>query len=287
MKTKDLPVLKQKVLDILPITQAEMWKTLGIPNRDGSTLVTLMLKENLIRRTKQDKSFLLERINGNGGINEDKRSGEEELELKRNGEEELELKRKADEELELKRKGEEELELKRKGEEELELKRKADEEIKAKEELKRKADEELKRNAEEELKVKEELKRNAEEELKRKTQAVEMLVLGGKNQPKDSKYLRQKALEILPIKQSEMWKTLGISSSACARLVDSMLKENLITRKKSNNTFIIEKLDKNKKERKLDFSALLSNKKRFSPCAGCELECDAASCLLLSNWIME
>ena len=66
MKTKDLPDLKQKVLDMLPITQSEMWKKLGIPNRDGSSLVNIMLKENLITRKKQDKSFLLERSNGNG-----------------------------------------------------------------------------------------------------------------------------------------------------------------------------------------------------------------------------
>lgn len=68
MKTKDVPNLKQKVLDMLPITQAEIWKSLGIGSRDGSSLITIMLEENLVKRTRVDRTFLIEKTNGNGRV---------------------------------------------------------------------------------------------------------------------------------------------------------------------------------------------------------------------------
>lgn len=61
MKTKDIPIFRQKVLDVLPITQAEVGKILGIGSRDVSKLVIPMTKEHLIRRTKVDNTFLLEK----------------------------------------------------------------------------------------------------------------------------------------------------------------------------------------------------------------------------------
>lgn len=64
MKTKDIPSLEKQVLGMLPITQAEVWKCLGIGNRDGSSLVNLMLGENLIKKTRFKKTFILERKNG-------------------------------------------------------------------------------------------------------------------------------------------------------------------------------------------------------------------------------
>lgn len=69
MKIKDIPILKQKVLDILPITQAEIWKVLEIGSRDCSELITIMVGENLVKRTKKDKTFLIERLDGNGHEN--------------------------------------------------------------------------------------------------------------------------------------------------------------------------------------------------------------------------
>lgn len=66
MKIKDIPILKQKVLEILPITQAEIWKVLDIGSRDCSELITIMVGENLVKRTKKDKTFLIEKLGGNG-----------------------------------------------------------------------------------------------------------------------------------------------------------------------------------------------------------------------------
>lgn len=61
MKVKDIPVFRQKVLDALPITQAEVSKILGIGSRDVSRLIIPMMKEHLIKRTKVDNTFLLEK----------------------------------------------------------------------------------------------------------------------------------------------------------------------------------------------------------------------------------
>lgn len=73
MKLQDVPTFKQKVLDMLPVTQAEVWKNLGIGHRDGSSLIGLMVKESLIKKTKQDNTFLLEKIGGNGHDKEKKK----------------------------------------------------------------------------------------------------------------------------------------------------------------------------------------------------------------------
>ena len=233
MKAKDLPMFKQKVLDMVPISQADMWKKLGIDSREGSSLVSIMLKENLIKRRKQDGRFILERANGNEELREQIKEDEE-------------LKRKEDEE----------------------LKRKEDEE------LKRKEDEELERKEDEELKRKE------DEELKRKEDEEKKL--------KDTNSLKKKVLDLLPITQSDMWKELGITSSAGSRLVDSMLEENLITRKKYDKTFILERVDKKVvDEEKKDYTALLSSKNRFAPCSGCVTDCEAGMCVLLAEWLLE
>ncbi|HWR26653.1 MAG TPA: Lrp/AsnC family transcriptional regulator [candidate division Zixibacteria bacterium] len=55
---------------MLPVSQAEMWKALGISSREGSELIGYLLGDKLIRRTriKTDGkwTFLLESANGNG-----------------------------------------------------------------------------------------------------------------------------------------------------------------------------------------------------------------------------
>lgn len=66
MKSKDLPFLKQKVLDSLPITQVEVTKMLGIDHRYVSQIIGIMVKENLIKKTKADRTFLLEKYGSNG-----------------------------------------------------------------------------------------------------------------------------------------------------------------------------------------------------------------------------
>ena len=66
MKIKDIPELKERVMTMLPATQTDIWKTLGIGHRDGGMLISIMTQENLIKRTKIKKTFLLEIVNGNG-----------------------------------------------------------------------------------------------------------------------------------------------------------------------------------------------------------------------------
>lgn len=66
MKTQDIPALKEKVMGMLPITQAEIWKNLGINSKDASVLISIMVDEHLIKKTKTAKTFLIEKINGDG-----------------------------------------------------------------------------------------------------------------------------------------------------------------------------------------------------------------------------
>lgn len=69
MKVKDIPVFRQKVLESLPIMQSDVSKLLGIDHRDTSKLIGAMLKDHLIKRTKADKTFLIEK---NGSEDEKK-----------------------------------------------------------------------------------------------------------------------------------------------------------------------------------------------------------------------
>lgn len=66
MKVKDIPILEKKILNMLPITQTEVWKTLGINSRDGSRIISNMIDKGLIKRTKADRTFLIEIQNENG-----------------------------------------------------------------------------------------------------------------------------------------------------------------------------------------------------------------------------
>ncbi len=55
---------------MLPVSQAEMWKVLGISSKDGSEHIGYLLNEKIVKRTtiKIDgkRTFLLESANGNG-----------------------------------------------------------------------------------------------------------------------------------------------------------------------------------------------------------------------------
>lgn len=100
---------------------------------------------------------------------------------------------------------------------------------------------------------------------------------------KDIPGLREEVLKMLPITQTEMWKTLGIGHRDGAELIGIMVKENLIKRTKIKNTFLLESA--NGKKPKISFSILLSAS-RFSPCYGCEKECMPASCMQLTEWVI-
>lgn len=61
MKVKDFPILRQKVLDMLPIMQADLSKKLDLDRRDVSRLVGKILEEKIIKRTKSNGTFLIEK----------------------------------------------------------------------------------------------------------------------------------------------------------------------------------------------------------------------------------
>ncbi len=187
MKRRDIPLFKQEVLDILPITQADMWKTLDISIRNGSDLAKIMLEEGLITRRKERGQLLLEKMG-------------EDAHTMNNG---------------------------------------------------------------------------TENELKKK---------------EDIESLRQDILKILPMVQSDIRKSLGIDGSTCSHIISDMVKENLITKKRLDKTFLIERIYKNEsrnKEKNMDHTAMLSNKNRFSPCCGCNSECNASTCVSITQWLME
>ena len=104
---------------------------------------------------------------------------------------------------------------------------------------------------------------------------------------KEIPVLKQRVLDILPITQAEMWKVLGINHRDGSQLVGIMVKENLIKKTKADKTYLLESINghENIKKKKADFNALLS-KDKFSPCCGCELECDPGECRKLTDWIM-
>ena len=96
MNAKDIPILKQKVLDMLPITQSDVCKNLDIDHRDGSKLVSIMIGESLIKRTKSDRTFLLERPNGDGKEESEITNPEEENTKKEKSEKEKTKKEKSE-----------------------------------------------------------------------------------------------------------------------------------------------------------------------------------------------
>lgn len=103
---------------------------------------------------------------------------------------------------------------------------------------------------------------------------------------KDIPALKQRVLDMLPVTQADMWKTLGISHRDGSQLIGIMVKENLVKKTKVDKTYLLESMNGNKeKEKKVDFSVLLS-KDKFSPCCGCEIECDPTHCQKLMDWIM-
>ncbi len=71
MKKAKIYNLKNKALEMLPTLQSHIWKELHISNRDGSRLISILLKEKLISRTKTGGTFMITKFNGNGNGNSD------------------------------------------------------------------------------------------------------------------------------------------------------------------------------------------------------------------------
>lgn len=89
------------------------------------------------------------------------------------------------------------------------------------------------------------------------------------------------------ILQKELWKLVEIDRRKCSRIVDKLNKEGKITREpetsKGSRTYRI-KFIEHKVKKPRDFKLLLVGD-RFSPCAGCSLECVPEHCQPLSEWI--
>lgn len=103
---------------------------------------------------------------------------------------------------------------------------------------------------------------------------------------KDIPSLKQKVLNMVPITQAEVWKTLGIGHRDGSTLVNIMLCENLITKRKLNNTFLLERRNgERRKDDRPKYSSLLSARGSFSPCCGCNIECEPYQCDLLVEWV--
>jgi hypothetical protein len=108
-----------------------------------------------------------------------------------------------------------------------------------------------------------------------------------KKKPKDTDDLKKLILRMLPIAPSDLLEKLDISNNVCSSTVNVMVKENIITRTEKNGHFLLEKANKVVKKHEIDRTVMLSSKKRFAPCCGCVLECDAAGCMLLAGWLLE
>lgn len=90
------------------------------------------------------------------------------------------------------------------------------------------------------------------------------------------------------IPQCDIWKTLKMDRRKCAKIVGQLEERKLITKSKITcrgaPSYLI-KLVAIVKEKKKDFSALLSNG-MFSPCTGCEInECDPINCGDIMVWL--
>lgn len=65
MKKEDIPKLAKKVEKILPMMQSEIWKKLNIERRDCSRLISILVKQKLVKRTKVGGTYMVEKLDGN------------------------------------------------------------------------------------------------------------------------------------------------------------------------------------------------------------------------------
>lgn len=61
---KEYEILQKRVLGVLPSVQSEIWKKLNIERRKCSKLMIEMEELCLIKRTKKEGSFMVEKVNG-------------------------------------------------------------------------------------------------------------------------------------------------------------------------------------------------------------------------------
>lgn len=104
---------------------------------------------------------------------------------------------------------------------------------------------------------------------------------------------KKQVLELLSknkdgIAQCDIWKILNMDRRKCAKIIGQLEEHKLITKSKTMcrgaPSYLI-KLVAIVKEKKKDFSALISNGK-FSPCTGCKIyECDPKNCGDIMVWL--
>ncbi|NPE28710.1 Lrp/AsnC family transcriptional regulator [Methanococcoides sp. SA1] len=101
--------------------------------------------------------------------------------------------------------------------------------------------------------------------------------------------IEEKTLKIIQdskdgVFQNELWKLLEIDSRKCSRILNKLIKSELISRESSVNNGASTYLIKIVAPEEESFDLLLAGE-MFSPCAGCRLACQPEHCELLSAWI--
>ena len=86
--------------------------------------------------------------------------------------------------------------------------------------------------------------------------------------------------------QNELWKMLEIDSRKCSRLINKLMKAELIYRENAVNNGASTYLIKLVAPEEESYEFLLAGN-MFSPCAGCRLACQPEQCELLTAWIQE
>lgn len=62
MKNENIETSKKEILKILPEKQSNIWKKLKIDRRKCSRIISLMIKENLVVKTKMKGTFMIEMV---------------------------------------------------------------------------------------------------------------------------------------------------------------------------------------------------------------------------------
>ncbi|MCD4800232.1 MAG: MarR family transcriptional regulator [Methanococcoides sp.] len=103
--------------------------------------------------------------------------------------------------------------------------------------------------------------------------------------------IEEKTLKIIRdskegVYQNELWKLLEIDSRKCSRILNKLIKAELISRESSVNNGASTYLIKVVTPEEESFDLLLAGE-MFSPCAGCRLACQPEECELLSAWVSQ
>lgn len=194
MKKENIPKMKAKVLKMLPTPQTNIWKTLNIDTKSCSTLIKLMINQDLVTRRTVKGKIIVEKLDS--------------------------------------------------------------------------------------------AKHISQGNTKPKTSSKTTPTAKKENNITE---LSAEISKILPALQSEIWKKLGIERRQCSRLMKVLADNGLIKKTRKGGTYMVEKVIVNNNEfiKQKNFSALLSDSGRFSPCTGCVIDCNPKFCHLINNWLLD